>query len=560
MSRHRTARTLAAASDVARAGGPAPRRAGANPWLANLADAVAAHSARQDTAVAREPGRPHVAQRTPAARGAGLPERLKAGVEALSGVAMDEVRVHRNSAAPARVGALAYAQGQDIHLGPGQEKHLPHEAWHVVQQAQGRVQATRQLKGVAINDDEGLEREADAMGARALAQESDAPVQRMINRLERPLNPAEDLEATTKGTANYRAKTGHGREDHGKRTEVPDDVKARQAAQALADSIDAVRQLRPAVNGVKLGNGAEASRPIQRKVQVPKSEFKDEEIRVAAPVLATDHNTEVVEFEDTKKMDADEILIGHGTANKVGGYDADQLSKALTEKTDKGQTLNLTIFSCKMGELNDVGSHFPQEVHDAMAKQDRSVHVMAPKKSIFVFGKKNYGLSESNLWKEKEFIDKMYSEKRLKAITDLLPEKIVVSLDQLTARYDAKEPNAFKKFFGKEKNPNIGWPNCKKALIPAELLAVIKNAKPKEDVNKQKWYESFETLLKGTNLFGDDFSKALDETTDKYTLLAFEEYGEAAPAEVVKKFNTLKYDDMLDEVKALWTKSEAKKT
>ena len=29
-------------------------------------------------------------------------------------------------------------RARDIHLGPGQEKHLPHEAWHVVQQKQGQ--------------------------------------------------------------------------------------------------------------------------------------------------------------------------------------------------------------------------------------------------------------------------------------------------------------------------------------------------------------------------------------------------------------------------------------
>ena len=57
----------------------------------------------------------------------------------------------------------------DIHLGPGQERHLPHEAWHVVQQKQGRVAATAQLKGAAVNDSPALEAEADAMGARALA-------------------------------------------------------------------------------------------------------------------------------------------------------------------------------------------------------------------------------------------------------------------------------------------------------------------------------------------------------------------------------------------------------
>ncbi|WP_293906737.1 DUF4157 domain-containing protein [Phenylobacterium sp.] len=100
----------------------------------------------------------------------GLPDGLKAGVETLSGLSMDGVKVHYNSAQPAQLNALAYAQGRDIHLGPGQERHLPHEAWHVAQQAQGRVQPTTQMKGdVPVNDDAGLEHEADVMGARAAA-------------------------------------------------------------------------------------------------------------------------------------------------------------------------------------------------------------------------------------------------------------------------------------------------------------------------------------------------------------------------------------------------------
>ncbi|MFN7897619.1 MAG: DUF4157 domain-containing protein, partial [Cyanobacteriota bacterium] len=85
-----------------------------------------------------------------------------------SGLSMDHVRVHYNSSQPAQLNALAYAQGSDIHLAPGQERHLPHEAWHVVQQAQGRVRPTLQMKdGVQVNDDVGLEQEADEMGARA---------------------------------------------------------------------------------------------------------------------------------------------------------------------------------------------------------------------------------------------------------------------------------------------------------------------------------------------------------------------------------------------------------
>jgi hypothetical protein len=99
----------------------------------------------------------------------GMPDGLKSGIEALSGLAMDHVRVHYNSAKPAQLNAHAYAQGSDIHLAPGQDRHLPHEAWHLVQQAQGRVQPTLQLNGgIAVNDDPSLEREADQMGERAL--------------------------------------------------------------------------------------------------------------------------------------------------------------------------------------------------------------------------------------------------------------------------------------------------------------------------------------------------------------------------------------------------------
>ena len=104
----------------------------------------------------------------PARNNTGLPDNLKSGVESLSGLSLDNVRVHYNSSHPARLNALAYAQGSDIHVAPGQERHLPHEAWHVVQQAQGRVRPTMQMKGgVPVNDDERLEREADLMGGRA---------------------------------------------------------------------------------------------------------------------------------------------------------------------------------------------------------------------------------------------------------------------------------------------------------------------------------------------------------------------------------------------------------
>ncbi|MBI3727441.1 MAG: DUF4157 domain-containing protein [Burkholderiales bacterium] len=97
----------------------------------------------------------------------GLPDQLKAGIETLSGISMDGVKVHYNSSKPAQLSALAYAQGRNIYLGPGQGHQLPHEAWHLVQQRQQRVEPTLHQAGVAINDDPHLEQEADRMGMQA---------------------------------------------------------------------------------------------------------------------------------------------------------------------------------------------------------------------------------------------------------------------------------------------------------------------------------------------------------------------------------------------------------
>lgn len=129
--------------------------------------------AKFDTAQLQEEEEPlqgkFPAQRVEKPNNTGLPQQLKAGVESLSGMSLDHVKVHYNSDKPAQLNAHAYAQGSEIHVAPGQEQHLPHEAWHVVQQAQGRVQATMQMKeGTLVNDDLGLEQEADRMGAQAL--------------------------------------------------------------------------------------------------------------------------------------------------------------------------------------------------------------------------------------------------------------------------------------------------------------------------------------------------------------------------------------------------------
>ena len=103
-----------------------------------------------------------------------LPPNVEANMEASFGTDFSGVRIHQDSQADS-LGALAYTQGSDIHFAPSQydvhtqggKELLGHELAHVVQQSDGRVGTTGDVKGVPLNDDPALEREADDLGARA---------------------------------------------------------------------------------------------------------------------------------------------------------------------------------------------------------------------------------------------------------------------------------------------------------------------------------------------------------------------------------------------------------
>jgi|GEM_PF-5329348 len=151
---------------------PHSRRAAASPSARQPPDTIAGEANLRQL---KQQERISQLRNTDSSAAHGLPAALREGVEALSGQDLSDVRVHRNSSEPAQLNALAYAQGTDIHLAPGQERHLPHEAWHVVQQRQGRVAPTGSLAGKAINNNDALEQEADRMGAQALQQFSSAP-------------------------------------------------------------------------------------------------------------------------------------------------------------------------------------------------------------------------------------------------------------------------------------------------------------------------------------------------------------------------------------------------
>lgn len=139
---------------------------------ANTAASVMDHSSQGESLQRKADLANGAVQRAevPRPNNTGMPDNLKAGIESLSGFSMDDVRVHYNSSKPATVQALAYTQGTDIHVAPGQEKYLPHEAWHVAQQMAGRVSPTTNINGMPVNDNAALEHEADIMGEKAVKQ------------------------------------------------------------------------------------------------------------------------------------------------------------------------------------------------------------------------------------------------------------------------------------------------------------------------------------------------------------------------------------------------------
>ena len=102
-------------------------------------------------------------------RNTGIPKVMQERFETASGLSFDDVHINYNSPRPAKLGALAYTQGTQVYIGPGQEQHLEHELGHVLQQKRGLVKADGYLDGLPVNRNSALERAAD-LGA-------DQPVQ-----------------------------------------------------------------------------------------------------------------------------------------------------------------------------------------------------------------------------------------------------------------------------------------------------------------------------------------------------------------------------------------------
>ncbi|NRR23772.1 DUF4157 domain-containing protein [Brevibacillus sp. MS2.2] len=107
--------------------------------------------------------------------GRSLPDSVQAKMEQAFHTDFSEVQIHPESSVASQIGAVAFAQGNDIHFAPGTyqpetqsgQQLLGHELTHVVQQRQGRVKANVLDASLPINDDPSLEAEADRYGSLA---------------------------------------------------------------------------------------------------------------------------------------------------------------------------------------------------------------------------------------------------------------------------------------------------------------------------------------------------------------------------------------------------------
>lgn len=114
---------------------------------------------------------------TPSGGSGRLPAAVQAKMEGAFGADFSGVEVTESSGEAARVGARAMTQGETIQFAPGAyapgtsagQELIGHELTHVLQQRAGQVSATVQAKGLAINDDPALERQADECGTKAAA-------------------------------------------------------------------------------------------------------------------------------------------------------------------------------------------------------------------------------------------------------------------------------------------------------------------------------------------------------------------------------------------------------
>lgn len=177
-----TAAVQPAVTQAGRAPAPegAPSAEGpAAPWSALEARPFRALQ-RKRAPNAAEPGAEAAADTGAPTSDGPLPAPVQAKMERSFNADFSDVQIHTDSPAAGAIGAHAFTQGEEVHFAPGQydpgsqsgQALIGHELSHVVQQREGRVKAPMQARGLPVEDDPGLEHQADVEGERAAKGEA----------------------------------------------------------------------------------------------------------------------------------------------------------------------------------------------------------------------------------------------------------------------------------------------------------------------------------------------------------------------------------------------------
>lgn len=178
----------------------------------------------------------------------GIPDSLKKKFEEASGFSLSDVKVHYNSDEPKKIKALAYTQGSEVHIAPGQEKHLEHELQHVIQQKEGRVKPTGFVNGMQINDNPSLEAEASVPIQRATDKNmkpkdillgSEAPVQMMEEEKESVF----DVEKIKTNISELIQTINKSPNSKGWPSKVPDEPVLKEYAIRIQELLEDIRQV-----------------------------------------------------------------------------------------------------------------------------------------------------------------------------------------------------------------------------------------------------------------------------------------------------------------------------
>lgn len=261
----------------------------------------------------------------------GLPDNLKSGIENLSGVDISDVNVHYNSDKPAQLNAHAFAQGTEIHVAAGQEKHLPHEAWHTVQQKQGRVTPTFKMKkDVAVNDDSHLEKEADQMGDKANSIKNKSDVKPLFNNFNASISTATNFSAPV-----VQRVVGEDGNDW-------DKIQTRERSNAITDTPEEVLKLRKKAAFKARLEGNLANKAEVANVKEPSKRTQiGRKLGLVEGPTAKEMASASYKKDVDKRATANQVgLLGITAAKiagKVGYVDSEQASAAAAGQTEIGQ-------------------------------------------------------------------------------------------------------------------------------------------------------------------------------------------------------------------------------